>query len=124
MSIAVLDEDVGVLPVLSDSQEFERKEPILSHDDKVGEETRHSLHDATLEIGRTDDPTVDKFVMLGIARFSFHDVAFGFLVGKGDGGDLINRVRVCACLYNTVHVKCHSLRFSQMLWCPKLVSIL
>lgn len=93
LSIAILNKDAGILPILSDSQKFERKESIFSHDNKIGEQPGHSLHHTTLKIRCTNYSTVDKFVMLGITRFPFHDVALGFLIGKGYGRNLI--VGVC-----------------------------
>lgn len=107
-----------VIPVQADAQQGGRKEAVLSQDDEIGEEAPKGLDHAweetqgslsswqtlqrwamgtlqpkqawltDLPIGHADQALVHQLVRLRVPRLPFHDVAFGRLVGKGDGGHL------------------------------------
>lgn len=91
LSIGILDCIVFVIvPISTETNQVSWKESILSHDDKVGEESSRSLDHTNHTIGQGDQTLVHQFVRLWVTGHTLHDVRFSLLISEGNGRDKIS----------------------------------
>jgi len=77
--------DGARVPVLADAEQFAWTESVLSHDDKVDEESGGRLHHTHLAVSHRDQPFIDQIIFERVTGSSFHNVRFGFFVSQRNG---------------------------------------